>query len=74
MSDPTDPFGQLAWLRDQLYKAEESNTPVYLLSHIPNYLCLEEWGRVFNALVDRLSDLIRGQFYGHTHHEGFVVF
>lgn len=40
---------------------------VYLIGHIPPKSNLNDWSMRFNAIVDRYSYIIRGQFYGHTH-------
>jgi Calcineurin-like phosphoesterase. len=33
--NPTDPYGQLAYIRDQLYQAEKANQSVFIMGHIP---------------------------------------
>jgi len=45
---------------------------VYIIGHIPPR-GLYDWSIRFNALVERYSYTIRGQFYGHSHsdHIGF---
>lgn len=74
MKNPTDPFGQLEWLRRELYKSEEKDEAVYLISHIPSSSCLDEWARVYVALIDRFAYNIRGQFYGHSHSDSYHVY
>lgn len=40
--DPTDPEGMLAWMREELYSAENNNQDVYIIGHIPpgNQFCI----------------------------------
>ena len=40
--DPTDPAGMLAWMRQELYTAENNNQDVYIIGHIPpgNQFCI----------------------------------
>lgn len=47
---------------------------MYLIGHIPPNDNLNDWSIRFNALVDRYSYLIRGQFYGHTHSDHVAFF
>jgi sphingomyelin phosphodiesterase len=47
---------------------------VYIIGHIPPKSNLNEWSMRFNAIVDRYSYIIRGQFYGHTHEDQFSFF
>lgn len=32
-----------------------------------------EWGYRYNVLVERYADIIKGQFFGHTHVDNFVT-
>ena len=65
----TDPAGQLLWLRDQLQDAENSNTKVYIIGHIPpgHSGCLKAWSWAYHKLVNRYANTVRGQIYGHAH-------
>lgn len=47
---------------------------VYLIGHIPPKSNLNDWAIRFNAIVDRYSYIIRGQFYGHTHSDHVSFF
>lgn len=67
IKDPTDPGGMLKWMEEVLRQAEKNNDKVYILGHIPPNAAIVEWGRRYNALVDRFSYIIRGQFFGHSH-------
>ena len=35
---------------------------------------MEKWAKVYNALMDRFSYIIRGNFAGHTHTDSFEIF
>ena len=62
-------------MEEILRAAEKSGEYVYIMGHIPpgdsNYL--SQCSRRYNALVDRFSYLIKGQFFGHTHYDEFKV-
>lgn len=74
LRDPTDPGKMLEWLRAELYKAEENKERVYILSHISPGSCLDSWAKLYTALIDRFSHIIKGQFAGHTHGDYYTVF
>lgn len=74
LRDPTDPGKMLKWLRDELYQSEADSEFVYIISHFYSGSCLEEWARVYTALVDRFNHIIRGQFAGHIHSDGYNVY
>jgi sphingomyelin phosphodiesterase len=42
---------------------------VYIIGHIPPNNNMNSWALRYNAIVDRFSYNIRGQFYGHTHND-----
>lgn len=45
------------------------------MAHIPtNKTCFNTWSKVFNALVDRYSYIIRGIFGGHSHADELEIF
>nr|XP_027229241.1 sphingomyelin phosphodiesterase-like [Penaeus vannamei] len=71
-----DPAGELAWLEDQLAKAEAAGELVHLLGHIPPGIIdvHRAWSREYNRIVVRYENVIRGQFFGHTHFDEFQVF
>jgi len=64
----------LEWLRAELYKSEEKKERVYILTHMSPIDCLESWANIYNALIDRFSNIIRGQFAGHNHGDLYTVF
>jgi sphingomyelin phosphodiesterase len=74
MKDPTDPGAMLEWLRQELYKIESQGQRVYIISHIPPNKCLDSWAKIYSAIIDRFSHIIKGQFAGHTHGDSFQVF
>lgn len=47
---------------------------VYIIGHIPPRSALNDWAMRFDALTDRYSYIIRGQFYGHTHTDHVCLF
>ncbi len=73
IKNPTDPNGQFKWLESVLRQAENDNEIVYLIGHIPpgDGTYTSECSKRYNALIDRFSNIIRGQFYGHTHLDEF---
>eukprot|EP00828_Plagiopyla_frontata_P004639 TRINITY_DN1172_c0_g1_i2.p1 TRINITY_DN1172_c0_g1~~TRINITY_DN1172_c0_g1_i2.p1 ORF type:complete len:631 (+),score=82.08 TRINITY_DN1172_c0_g1_i2:147-2039(+) len=75
ISQPTDPLQELEWLRAELYKAEQKNENVIIQGHILIQAgdCSNAWTHRYNALIDRFQNIIRGQFYGHTHYDSVGV-
>ena len=73
LQDPTDPGGMLKWLRNELNHSETRNHSVYIIQHIPNNDCLDTFSQIYNALVDRYSHIIKGQFAGHTHGDTYTT-
>ncbi|CEF68052.1 Sphingomyelin phosphodiesterase [Strongyloides ratti] len=72
----TDPDESLSWLVNQLYDSEKKGIYVHILAHIPpgDGECLEGWSRNYYRIVNRFSETITGQFFGHIHVDGFTVF
>lgn len=73
LRNPTDPDDILSWMRAELYEAEKNNKNVYIIGHIPpgESFCVYEWGQRYNVLIDRFQNIVRGQFFGHTHQDHF---
>jgi len=69
LKNPTDPSNHIIWLESELKKAEINNEVVYLIGHISagDTSLLSECAKRYKALIDRFSDIIVGQFSGHTH-------
>ncbi len=42
---------------------------MYIIGHIPPNSNMNSWALRYNAIVERFSYTIRGQFYGHTHND-----
>ena len=78
----SDPFGQLAWLEEQLATLsavpDASSKRVYICAHIPPafdaYSLQLQWEpkfiKAYFAIVERYSSLIKAQLFGHTHKVG----
>jgi len=75
IKDPSDPMHQLEWLRKELYESEAQNQGVFIFGHIPpgDSVCYDQWSSRFRALIDRFTNTVRAQFFGHTHHDHFQI-
>ena len=75
IKDPTDPFKQFDWLESVLRQAEKEGEYVFIISHIPpgDTSYMSECSRRYIAIVDRFQNIIRGQFFGHTHYDEFKL-
>jgi hypothetical protein len=71
IQDQTMPLRQLKTL-DSIIGSKDN---VVLVAHISptSASCSPIYGRLFRAIVAKHSSKIRGQFYGHTHLDEFVV-
>lgn len=69
----TDPLDHLKFLEETLELCEHNGEVAYLIGHIPpgDIFTLSQWSKRFQALVNRFTNVIRGQFYGHTHYDEF---
>lgn len=58
-----------------LRKSEKNGEFVYIIGHIPpgDSWYLSECSKRYNALIDRFSYLIKGQFFGHTHFDEYKL-
>ncbi|XP_063872462.1 sphingomyelin phosphodiesterase-like [Scylla paramamosain] len=76
VANSQDPASELAWLEGELNKAEAAGELVHLLGHVPPGILVAErtWSREYNRIVVRYENIIRGQFFGHTHYDEFEVF
>lgn len=63
----------LQFLENTLEDCERDGEVAYILGHIPpgDIFTLSQWATRFRALVNRFTNVIRGQFYGHTHYDEF---
>uniref|UniRef100_A0AC35GA58 Sphingomyelin phosphodiesterase n=1 Tax=Panagrolaimus sp. PS1159 TaxID=55785 RepID=A0AC35GA58_9BILA len=71
-----DPDTTLAWLAKELQIAEENSEYVHILAHIPpgDGECLQGWAKNYYRIIQRYSETIRAQFFGHTHWDSFALF
>lgn len=45
------------------------------MHHIPsNGGCMNQWGKIYSAIIDRFSYTIRGIFTAHTHADELGIF
>lgn len=67
--NPTDPLNQIELLRYELDLSEKSGEKVIIIGHIPpgDYGFFEECNKRYNILIERYENIIKGQFFGHTH-------
>ncbi|GAM22636.1 hypothetical protein SAMD00019534_058110, partial [Acytostelium subglobosum LB1] len=68
---------QTDWFINTLEQAESHNEKVWVVGHIPCTfypLPTNHWCRIYEAIFERFSEVIVGQFYGHTHFDQLVVF
>lgn len=71
----TDPCGQFAWLQQQLSAARANSQSVYILGHIIPFA--QKWEQhyidAYREIVKDFADVIRVQFFGHTHMFSFLA-
>ncbi|XP_023015457.2 sphingomyelin phosphodiesterase 1 isoform X1 [Leptinotarsa decemlineata] len=67
---------QIKFLCRELQESEKKDQFVHIIAHVPvgNKECIEPWEENFNAIVERFSHIIKGQFYGHTHTDEMKIF
>uniref|UniRef100_UPI00398F753F cyclic GMP-AMP phosphodiesterase SMPDL3A n=1 Tax=Pristiophorus japonicus TaxID=55135 RepID=UPI00398F753F len=77
-----DPAGQFVWLEYTLKKAQQNKEKVYLIAHVPpGYLpdsmsttaIREKDNERLMQILRKYSDIIVGQFFGHTHKDSIMV-
>jgi len=75
IKNPTDPENQFKWMEDTLRKAEKDGEVVFIIGHIPpgDSSYTSECSKRYQALVDRFSYIIRGNFFGHTHYDEYRI-
>ena len=80
---------KLEWLRGELQDAEDNGLSVFIMGHIPpgSLNCVSgklfdvekdskfhvDWSERYRILIDRYSNIIKAQFFGHTHNDQFQV-
>ena len=74
--DTVDPEGQLQWFADELAAAEKAGETVYVVGHVPpgHYQCWSPWAAKFDSIINRYENIIKAQFYGHTHEDDLKIF
>ena len=69
LRDNTNAFKWVDFLENELRNSEQNGESVIIIGHVPpadNYFISHHSYR-YNALIDRFSHIIKGQFFGHTH-------
>jgi sphingomyelin phosphodiesterase len=69
-----DPLGQLDWLVQVLLKSEDNYEKVHIIGHACPSTCLSSWSKAYYEIINRFSDTITGQFFGHSHHDFFKIY
>ncbi|XP_042894288.1 sphingomyelin phosphodiesterase-like isoform X2 [Penaeus japonicus] len=74
--DDVDPASELAWMAEELQRAEDAHEKVYVISHHPpgHRDCSKNWSHQYNRIVHRYESTIAGLFYGHTHKDHYMMF
>ncbi|XP_065178037.1 sphingomyelin phosphodiesterase-like [Sycon ciliatum] len=63
----TDPAGQLAWLRDELQKAEIAGEKVQIIGHQPPNGLMKAFSWAYHKIVNRYANTVTAQIFGHAH-------
>ncbi|XP_056620325.1 acid sphingomyelinase-like phosphodiesterase 3a [Triplophysa dalaica] len=78
----SDPAGQFQWLEETLELSRKNLEKVYVIAHVPiGYLPFatnttairENHNERLVKIFRNYSDVIQGQFYGHTHRDSIMV-
>ncbi|EPY77488.1 sphingomyelin phosphodiesterase, acid-like 3A [Camelus ferus] len=78
----TDPANQLKWLENTLNISQQNKEKVYIIAHVPvGYLPFsrsitamrEYYNEKLIEIFRKYSNIIAGQFYGHTHRDSIMV-
>ncbi|KAG7316394.1 hypothetical protein KOW79_019935 [Hemibagrus wyckioides] len=78
----SDPAGQYQWLQDTLELSKQNMERVYVIAHVPiGYLPFAKSTTAMREgdneklvnIFRKYSDIIQGQFYGHTHRDSLMV-
>lgn len=78
----TDPANQFEWLENTLNISQQNKEKVYIIAHVPvGYLPFarnttamrEYYNEKLLAIFRKYSDVIEGQFYGHTHRDSMMI-
>ncbi|XP_073532054.1 cyclic GMP-AMP phosphodiesterase SMPDL3A [Phyllobates terribilis] len=78
----TDPADQLEWLEETLKYSRQNNEKVYIIAHVPigflpftilTTAMRDGFNEKLVTIFRNYSDVIAGQFYGHTHRDSIMV-
>ncbi|XP_053394460.1 acid sphingomyelinase-like phosphodiesterase 3b [Mercenaria mercenaria] len=78
----TDPANQLKWIEDQLEAARKKNEQVFIVAHVPPgmFELVEgmswfygDYNKKYLEVMEKYSDVIIAQLYGHEHTDSFRV-
>ncbi|XP_051869609.1 acid sphingomyelinase-like phosphodiesterase 3b isoform X2 [Pristis pectinata] len=78
-----DPAGQFQWLEDVLSRAATAKEKVYIIGHVPpgffekkrgTFWFQEHFNKRYIKLIQKHSQVIAGQFFGHQHRDSFKIF
>ncbi|XP_068071540.1 cyclic GMP-AMP phosphodiesterase SMPDL3A isoform X6 [Danio rerio] len=78
----SDPAGQFQWLQETLELSRQSMEKVYVIAHVPiGYLPFaknttamrENYNEQLVKIFRNYSEVVEGQFYGHTHRDSIMV-
>ncbi|GJQ65201.1 hypothetical protein Trydic_g7339 [Trypoxylus dichotomus] len=74
--DDVDPYGQLQWLSDTLYEAEQNGEKIHIIGHQPSSRpsIHKIWSREYRRIIQRFSATIAGIFNGHTHTDELILY
>lgn len=76
LQNSNDPYKELAWLIDELQKAENANEKVHIIGHIApgSEDCVRVWSQNYYEIIGRYEHTVMAQFFGHEHSDQFKVF
>ncbi|XP_069462695.1 cyclic GMP-AMP phosphodiesterase SMPDL3A [Ambystoma mexicanum] len=78
----TDPANQFEWLEETLESSRQNGEKVYIIAHVPiGYLAFvanttamrPHFNERLVKIFRNYSNIIAGQFYGHTHRDSIMV-
>lgn len=61
-------------MEKELQESEKNNENVYIIGHIASQHCIEDWGKIYTAIIERYAHIIRAQFFGHTHMDALTMY
>uniref|UniRef100_A0A671P1Q5 Sphingomyelin phosphodiesterase acid like 3A n=1 Tax=Sinocyclocheilus anshuiensis TaxID=1608454 RepID=A0A671P1Q5_9TELE len=64
----TDPAGQFQWLQGTLELSRQKMEMFYVIAHVP----IESYNEQLVKIFRNYSDVVQGQFYGHTHRDSIM--